>query len=484
MAEALTAALEALHPRAASFDSSAAASSASSAVSGGGGSALARLRRALAAAHEKCEEWGAAARALAGIDVETIGALAASAAAAAAAASTSAAPDDGKGGGGAATTAPAAAARPSLAPAIAEKLSHCVRVAMLYLEDEDAESAESFVRKAAPLAAALASAGADAKASSSSSSSSPSSFSAAAALADLGLELQYRSCSARVLDARRDFTRAAAAYSALSRAREPGSVGGERGAPPELVSDEELDAALSAAVTCAVLAPPSPARTRVLASLWRDANGNGNRSGAGRTGGRARERLPASLLGVLRSVRSERLLTRDDARALDAALTMPHHRAVGGDGATVLERALREHNLAAAARVYSALTLQSLGELLGLGGGGAGGGGGGDGAATKEKSTSSSSSSSAARLAEAMAAKMVAEGRLRATIDQVDGIITFEESGDGGGVGGGKGGAGAGALAAGGGGGGDGGGEAGDEDDEAIAALCEGLDAVAAAVAV
>ena len=44
-------------------------------------------------------------------------------------------------------------------------------------------------------------------------------------------------------------------------------------------------------------------------------------------------------------VDAERLL------ALDAALTMPHHRAVGGDGATVLERALREHNLSAAARV-------------------------------------------------------------------------------------------------------------------------------------
>ena len=73
---------------------------------------------------------------------------------------------------------------------------------------------------------------------------------------------------------------------------------------------------------------------------------------------------------------------------------------------------------------------------------------------------------------------MVAEGRLRATIDQVDGIITFEEeaqSDGGGGAGGG------------GGGGPEGGGEGeGDEDDDdaAVAALCEGLDVVAAAVAV
>ena len=101
-----------------------------------------------------------------------------------------------------------------------------------------------------------------------------------------------------------------------------------------------------------MLAPPGPARTRILAGLGRDERA---------------ARLPLS--GVLDSVRSQRLLTRDDARALDAALTMPHHRAVGGDGATVLERALREHNLSAAARVYDALTLEALGELLGLGGG-------------------------------------------------------------------------------------------------------------------
>lgn len=79
---------------------------------------------------------------------------------------------------------------------------------------------------------------------------------------------------------------------------------------------------------------------------------------------------------------------------------------------------------------------------------------------------------------EAMAAKMVAEGRLRATIDQVDGIITFEEeevqAGGGGGGGGG----------AGGGVGGEGGEGDEDDDDAAVAALCEGLDVVAAAVAV
>lgn len=387
-AKALSNALELLHPqRAASFEA--------------GGAAPARLRRALAAAYEACEEWGAAARALAGIDVESVGAAAAAAAEA----------KQGEPASGAA--AAASKPTPSLAPATAEKLRHCVRVAMLFLEDEDAGSAESYVKKGAPFAAALTSAAAEAR--SSSSSRKPDE---AAATADLGLELQYRSCAARVLDARRDFTRAAAAYATLSRARE-GSLGGGARAPPvwrslwflsfflfyergrarglddgnskdknkltslcslsgqlshrhsqpqELVSDADLDAALSAAVTCAVLAPPGPARTRVLAGLGRD-----ERSA----------RLPLS--GVLASVRSQRLLTREDAAALDSALTMPHHRAVGGDGATVLERALREHNLSAAAGVYGALTLEALGELLGLGrGAGAGGRGGRQKSAAEE----------------------------------------------------------------------------------------------------
>jgi len=200
-AKALSNALELLHPqRAASFEA--------------GGAAPARLRRALAAAYEACEEWGAAARALAGIDVESVGAAAAAAAEA----------KQGEPASGAA--AAASKPTPSLAPATAEKLRHCVRVAMLFLEDEDAGSAESYVKKGAPFAAALTSAAAEAR--SSSSSRKPDE---AAATADLGLELQYRSCAARVLDARRDFTRAAAAYATLSRARE-GSLGGGARAPP------------------------------------------------------------------------------------------------------------------------------------------------------------------------------------------------------------------------------------------------------------
>ena len=100
---------------------------------------------------------------------------------------------------------------------------------MLYLEDEDAGSAEVYVKKGAPFAAALTSAAAEARRGG--SGTSAKTFDERAATADLGLELQYRSCAARVLDARRDFTRAAAAYAMLSRARD-GALGGGARAPP------------------------------------------------------------------------------------------------------------------------------------------------------------------------------------------------------------------------------------------------------------
>ena len=108
------------------------------------GDAVGALRETLAAAHEAQEEWGEAAAALAGVDVD------------------------------------AAAPR--------TRLHHAVRVAMLYLEADDAASADAYVKKAASLVAGGAADG------------------------DPGAALRARTCAARVLDARRDYAKAAAAY--------------------------------------------------------------------------------------------------------------------------------------------------------------------------------------------------------------------------------------------------------------------------------
>ena len=72
------------------------------------------------------------------------------------------------------------------------------------------------------------------------------------------------------------------------------------------------------------------------------------------------------------------------------------------DGSTVLERAVREHNLFAVSKVYHNISFESLGQMLGL---------------TPEQ-------------AERVAAEMITSERLVASIDQVDGVLLFASAGD------------------------------------------------------
>ena len=68
----------------------------------------------------------------------------------------------------------------------------------------------------------------------------------------------------------------------------------------------------------------------------------------------------------------------------------PHQKAVTADGSTVLERAVVEHNLAAAGRLYLNIYFTELGALLGV----------------------------SADKAEAVASRMIAEDRLQARAQQ------------------------------------------------------------------
>lgn len=75
-----------------------------------------------------------------------------------------------------------------------------------------------------------------------------------------------------------------------------------------------------------------------------------------------------------------------------------HQLAKLADGSTVLERAVMEHNLAAAAKLYINIYREQLGSLLGV----------------------------APDKAECVAATMISEGRLQGRIDQVSGLLTFD----------------------------------------------------------
>ncbi|KAK9815676.1 hypothetical protein WJX72_007876 [[Myrmecia] bisecta] len=230
------------------------------------------------------------------------------------------------------------------------RLSTNIKIAMLHLEDDDAVSAETYIKKAASLIAACK---------------------------NEELELQYKTCYARILDSKRRFLQAATSYYELSQV-------GNREIQGRKISEEELQQALTSAVTCCILASAGPQRSRILANLYKDERCAG---------------LP--VFPFLEKVYLERILRREEVEAFAQSLAA-HQRAMTPDGSTVLERAVIEHNLAAASKLYDNIYFSELGQLLGVD----------------------------ASKAETTAARMVSEDRLKGSIDQVDGLLCFDGSSD------------------------------------------------------
>jgi len=237
------------------------------------------------------------------------------------------------------------------------KVDKYIKIAMLYLQDEDSVSAETFINRAALLIN-------EAEEDDEKSKSIPD-----------HLKLQHKVCYARILDAKRKFLEAATRYHQLSQltTRTFGEM---------TVSDDDMMTSLSMAVTCAVLAPAGPQRSRTLGTLYKDERSHS---------------IPS--YGVLEKMFMERLLRKDEVEAFAATLAT-HQKAVLEDGSTVLDRAVTEHNMQAVSRLYSNITFDQLASLLGI---------------TAEK-------------AERVAAKMLGEKRLLGSIDQPEGRISFDHS--------------------------------------------------------
>jgi COP9 signalosome complex subunit 4 len=249
-----------------------------------------------------------------------------------------------------------------------EKLRVYVRIVRLLLEDEDSVQAETYYNRAALLVHSAT---------------------------DRETILQFKLCQARISDYSRKFLEAASRYHELSYVGE--------------IDGEERSHMLSAAVTCAVLAPAGPNRSRVLASLYRDE----------RTAD-----LPT--YNILSKMFLDHILRPAEVKEFEKTLK-PHQLAkiaissndrlasvndVGSDPdptvstrtgpSTVLDRAVMEHNLLASSNIYNNITFRGLGALLDLTPG----------------------------AAETMARRMIEQGRLRGSIDQVDKLIWFEGNRD------------------------------------------------------
>lgn len=219
------------------------------------------------------------------------------------------------------------------------KVRTWMRICRLYIEEDDTTSAESYLNRAKNLLYKVE---------------------------DSELNLQFHLSQARILDARRRFLDASSAYHSVSFTS-------------TLAEDERMQA-LSAAITCAVLAPAGPQRSRALAKLYKDE--------------RASE---TSEFGILEKMFLDRLLSKEEVAKFADGLA-PHQLAKTSDGSTVLAKAVVEHNLLSASRLYNNIGVKELGILLDLD----------------------------AEKAEQYAATMLEQGRLTGRIDQIDGVIFFD----------------------------------------------------------
>jgi len=222
-----------------------------------------------------------------------------------------------------------------------QKAEKYVKIAELYLQDDDAVAADTYCARAAHVIHEVN---------------------------EIPLQLRHRVCHARILDSKRKFLEAASKYCDLSQQ----TFGGQ-------IHEGDLLQLLKGAVTCAILAPAGPQRSRILALLCKD------------------ERIrTVEHYEILQKMFHERLIKGSEVQKFEESL-LPHQKAVTKDGETVLERAVLQHNVLAASRLYTNMRLPDLGLLLEV---------------TPQR-------------AEKVAAKMISESRLDGYIDQKSQIIHF-----------------------------------------------------------
>jgi len=187
---------------------------------------------------------------------------------------------------------------------------------------------------------------------------------------DKELKQKYSSKHTIIQDHKRKFEQAAVGYIRLSW---------------ELVEEPEVLFALKCATNCAILAKAGQQRSRILATLYKDE--------------RCRQ---VNNWDMLASTYQERIIRGPQVKKFAEGLAT-HHTAITADGNTILEQAMIFHNLFAASKLYENIRFDELGTLLGID----------------------------AEKAEQIAARMIGEGRLTGSIDQIHEIVEFESrSGD------------------------------------------------------
>lgn len=107
------------------------------------------------------------------------------------------------------------------------------------------------------------------------------------------------------------------------------------------------------------------------------------------------QQLPA--YNILEKMYLDRIIKRNELNDF-SALLLPHQKATTSVGSTILDRAVIEHNLLSASKLYNNITFDELGALLEI----------------------------EPLKAEKIASQMITEGRMNGFIDQIAGIVHFE----------------------------------------------------------
>ncbi|XP_077999100.1 COP9 signalosome complex subunit 4-like [Glandiceps talaboti] len=219
------------------------------------------------------------------------------------------------------------------------KLETYLKIARLYLEDEDPVQAEAYINRASLLQADST---------------------------NEQLHIHYKVCYARVLDYRRKFIEAAQRYNELSYRT--------------IIAEDERMEALKHALHCTILASAGQQRSRMLATLFKDERC---------------QQLPA--YGIMEKMYLDRIIRSYQLKEF-AAMLQQHQLATTADGSTILDRAVIEHNLLSASKLYNNITFGELGSLLEI----------------------------PPAKAEKIASQMISEGRMNGYIDQIASIVHFE----------------------------------------------------------
>ncbi|PFH55848.1 hypothetical protein XA68_17517 [Ophiocordyceps unilateralis] len=214
-----------------------------------------------------------------------------------------------------------------------------VRIVRNFLEVDDATAAETYVNKLKNIMHTVS---------------------------DADLTLHFRLSQARIQDAQRDFLSASQRYHDISFS-------------PAIAEDERLHT-LAMAVKCAILAPAGPSRSRALGRLYKDDRA-----------------VQLAEFAILEKMFLDRLLAPGEVDKFAVRL-QPHQLATTSDGSTVLAKAVVEHNLRGASRLYANIRFDALGELLGLD----------------------------PQRAEETTARMIEQGRLVGRIDQLEATVSFD----------------------------------------------------------